>query len=473
MFCPANRIRLIIVVWLLACTSVVQAKTITVMQDGSGGFELIQPALDAAASGDTILIGPGEYLDSQSMELQGYPGPAEVFAFIPVSDLTIIGAGKLETFIGPITYEGSGLTYSPIGIRWIDGATLKVCGITIRNCFDGLQAGGGVIFIDDCNILDNSYGIYWSTEGSGGWITNCNVSSSVPGGPTGLYLVGSGSDVVVEECLFDGAMISVKNLENISIIGCEIRNMVVGLQVDNGTHCYVEDCRINNCVNVGISLAPPASTCEIIESEVSSEGVAVKVHSYGELVATNSIFNGGGWAVFEFNSANEAQVSNCQLFPGDGPAIRSYRHPSYGEVVHDLRNNFWGTIDGDEIRSLILDGIEDPDNTSTVLFEPFVSGLSSTDIPQPMGNLSIHPNPFNPRTTISFSIDHPQNVELCIFDMTGKRIAILADRSFQAGDHSIDWQGIDLHGRAVASGSYLLRMITDDGVKPEKMMLVR
>ena len=379
MFYSANKFYLALLVWLVACTIDVHAATITVMQDGTGDFELIQPALDAAASGDTILIGPGEYLDSQSMELQGYPGPAEVFAFIPVSDLTIIGAGKLETFIGPITYEGSGLTYSPIGVRWVYGATLNVSGLTIRNCFDGLQAGSGQVFIDDCNILDNSYGIVWNTEGSGGWIRNCNIVSSVHGGPNGLYLHGSGSNVVVEDCLFDGAMVLTQNLESISIRRCEIRNAVIGLQVDNGTHCYVEDCRITNCANGGVVIYGPSSSCEIIESEIAGGGLAVYIGYFCQFVASQTIFNGGSWGVIEFRGSNDSAVTNCHFFPGNGPAIRSSRQPGYGEVVHDLRNNFWGTTDGDEIRSLILDGVDDPDNVSTVLFDPFVGGPVSTE----------------------------------------------------------------------------------------------
>ncbi len=96
-----------------------------------------------------------------------------------------------------------------------------------------------------------------------------------------------------------------------------------------------------------------------------------------------------------------------------------------------------------------------------------------TEVPKPIAQLSVHPNPFNPRTTISFSIDHPQNVQLAIYDMTGKRIAVLADRTFETGAHSMDWQGKDLQGRAVASGTYLLRMITEERVTSEKMMLVR
>ncbi len=109
----------------------------------------------------------------------------------------------------------------------------------------------------------------------------------------------------------------------------------------------------------------------------------------------------------------------------------------------------------------------------TTGMEEYITDLETTETPQPLANLFVHPNPFNPLTTISFSIDHLQKVELCIFDMTGKRIAILADRAFEAGVHSLDWQGIDLQGRAVASGTYLLRMSTEERVTSKKMMLVR
>jgi hypothetical protein len=100
-------------------------------------------------------------------------------------------------------------------------------------------------------------------------------------------------------------------------------------------------------------------------------------------------------------------------------------------------------------------------------------GLQSHDTPRPLTGLSVHPNPFNPRTTISFFLDRPQNVELCIYDMTGKRILALADRAFDAGPHSLNWEGRDLQGKAVASGTYLLRMVSDEGVATEKMMLIR
>jgi len=108
-------------------------------------------------------------------------------------------------------------------------------------------------------------------------------------------------------------------------------------------------------------------------------------------------------------------------------------------------------------------GIEDdPEDPST-----------DEEVASPGIMLGVHPNPFNPCTQVSFTIDHSQHVELCIFDVTGKRIAILADRLFETGKHSLDWEGKDLKGRAVASGTYLLRMVNDEGVSMEKMMLIR
>jgi len=82
--------------------------------------------------------------------------------------------------------------------------------------------------------------------------------------------------------------------------------------------------------------------------------------------------------VVEFADSEESQISDCHLVLGASPAIRSFRLPEHGEVFHDLRNNYWGTEDADEIRALILDGTDDPDNASTVLFEPFAGGPVAT-----------------------------------------------------------------------------------------------
>jgi len=87
--------------------------------------------------------------------------------------------------------------------------------------------------------------------------------------------------------------------------------------------------------------------------------------------------------------------------------------------------------------------------------------------------MKIFPNPFNPRTTISFFVNQSQRVSLAVFDMTGRRIAVVADQAYNAGSHTIEWNGKDSSGRAVSSGAYLVRMETEDQVESQTIMLVK
>ncbi len=138
---------------------------------------------------------------------------------------------------------------------------------------------------------------------------------------------------------------------------------------------------------------------------------------------------------------------------------------------------------GEPMGPFLTDGFGGSDSIPTILSIKGSEGTvgindanldpEPTDTPQLLTGLSVYPNPFNPRTTISFSLEQPQNIELFIFDMAGTRIAVLANREFQAGTHSIDWQGKDLQGRAVSSGTYLVRIRTEERVTSQKIMLVR
>lgn len=352
--------------------------TITVERDGSGEFTTIQPALDAAASGDTIQIGPGEYTESAPSYIPGYSWDVDVFAFVRVADLTIIGAGESETFIGPTVYSGSPDTFSPKGVVWLEGTALRVSGVTIRNCYDGIHATGAPILVQDCRFLENYLGVIWSSSGSGGRVSDCEFEATIPGPPAGIYFLGSGSGVEIDGCNFIGCQIYVKNLGTCAIRRSEIRDTVTGIKVDNGTHCVVESCHVFDCSNIGIGVLSSDSSCEVVDSEISAN-LAVTVYPYCTFTATNSVFTGGSWAAFQFQNAFGVTISNCHLFHGTGPTIRSYFYPGLGEITYDLSNNYWGTTDAAEIRSLILDGTDDPENSSTVLFEPFQGAFVSTD----------------------------------------------------------------------------------------------
>ena len=79
-----------------------------------------------------------------------------------------------------------------------------------------------------------------------------------------------------------------------------------------------------------------------------------------------------------------------------------------------------------------------------------------------------NPNPFNPTTTISFSLPSTEPVNLKIYDSTGKLVTTLIDNSVSAGVHNVDWNARDF-----SSGIYLYRIEAGEFVETKKMLLIK
>ena len=83
------------------------------------------------------------------------------------------------------------------------------------------------------------------------------------------------------------------------------------------------------------------------------------------------------------------------------------------------------------------------------------------------------PNPFNPETSISFRAPAPGRVFVAVYDVSGRRVATLADRLLPAGRHVLRWAGRDDGGAPVAGGVYFAVVRTDEGVQRHKLVYVR
>ncbi|MCD4827900.1 MAG: T9SS type A sorting domain-containing protein [Candidatus Cloacimonetes bacterium] len=95
-----------------------------------------------------------------------------------------------------------------------------------------------------------------------------------------------------------------------------------------------------------------------------------------------------------------------------------------------------------------------------------------SDIPEDFG-LTATPNPFNPTTEISFSLPNSGDVRLTVFNLKGQAVTILYNEYLDSGRHYVTWDGKDRFGRPVASGVYLYRLRTNDGIVTKKMMLLQ
>ncbi len=84
-----------------------------------------------------------------------------------------------------------------------------------------------------------------------------------------------------------------------------------------------------------------------------------------------------------------------------------------------------------------------------------------------------HPNPFNPSTTIAFSLERDGEVELAVYDLAGRRVATLLDGLVPAGNHEVFWNGRDQAGRTASAGMYLVQLRDENQVVSRKMTMVK
>jgi len=83
------------------------------------------------------------------------------------------------------------------------------------------------------------------------------------------------------------------------------------------------------------------------------------------------------------------------------------------------------------------------------------------------------PNPFNPTTTIRFGLPAEGQVQLVVYDITGRVVRTLVDNQMEAGVHAVTWDGRDAVGRDVASGTYIYRLVAPNGVLVKRMVMVK
>ena len=105
------------------------------------------------------------------------------------------------------------------------------------------------------------------------------------------------------------------------------------------------------------------------------------------------------------------------------------------------------------------------------------SGCDLTDAPAPSVFARLWPcapNPFNPRTTISFELMNEARVSLAVFDAAGRRVRSLIGGEIRAeGRHALSWDGTDDQGRLMAAGVYICRLESGSTVDVTRLALIK
>ncbi len=94
-------------------------------------------------------------------------------------------------------------------------------------------------------------------------------------------------------------------------------------------------------------------------------------------------------------------------------------------------------------------------------------------IAPPATMLTSHPNPFNPRTIVTYFVARDAKVELTVHDVRGRLIATIVDGRHAPGAYSVPWNAVDQQGAGVASGLYFLRYTAGSESRVHKLVLIR
>lgn len=98
---------------------------------------------------------------------------------------------------------------------------------------------------------------------------------------------------------------------------------------------------------------------------------------------------------------------------------------------------------------------------------------ANTAIPAMIAQHNVYPNPFNPLTSIRFSLTEKSPVTIEIFNVKGQRVNALFSGTLPKGTHFMQWNGTDDNHKTVSSGIYFYRLSADHNTVTGKMILMK
>ena len=122
----------------------------------------------------------------------------------------------------------------------------------------------------------------------------------------------------------------------------------------------------------------------------------------------------------------------------------------------------------DHFINITSDNIPGFELNSIIYIDNLENKISENIIPDTYNIVSVYPNPFNPETTIEFSVSNEADISLVIYNLYGEKVTSLADGNYQPGYYTVIWDA-----NQYSSGIYFVNMITDNFTTTQKLVLVK
>ena len=425
-------------------------------------FSSIQEAINYSCNSDTVLVQPGIYYEN-----------------INFNGKTIIVASNFLTtrdtsYISQTIIDGNHST-SVVSIENAEEAGTKLCGFTIRNgrgTGDWPSVRGGGIHVSNlaqpeisfCYIHDNSCygdsnrgaGIYANSSYT--YILNCIIYNNISNVGAAISIGNGCNGVQVNECeIFDNISTYPYNfLSGIIYIGYSSNTTILRTLIHHNVGSGIRNYRSDNTNIINCTI-----------SDNTGYGIYNSGdYSYSDMYALNSIIS--------YNS-----VSNVENDTSMG--VNNWINCEYSDILEETGQTWFGQgcIDTNPLyfdptqnnynlspESPCIDTGDpnsplDPDSTIADMgcfYFDQLTGIDDNELPVVNSKLKNYPNPFNPSTTIEFSINNDSRIELSVYNIKGQKVKTLANNEFERGNHSIIWNGDDESNKFVSSGLYYYKL---------------
>jgi hypothetical protein len=152
-------------------------------------------------------------------------------------------------------------------------------------------------------------------------------------------------------------------------------------------------------------------------------------------------------------------MSNLTDLYGGDPLFTTDYRSAYSTVLQDWLGMAPASVD------TVMNG---PFERLGFVADALGTGTARTDLPEGFRLDQNYPNPFNPETRIQYTVPQSGAVNLAVYDVQGRYLRTLVDRTQAAGTYAVTLNAADL-----PTGTYLYRLNTPRGTLTRKMVLVR
>ncbi len=315
----------------------------------------------------------------------------------------------------------------------------------------------------DTTLANGSYNYYVKavyTSGSSPESNTANVVIEVPYAPENVATVVDTNDVTIS---WDAPPVNERNITSYKVYrdGNEIHQTAdetvmtyTDMDLMNGNYTYYVI-----AVYTDGDSAPSASVMA---------GVHFAYMPLNLTYTTNNDTVNLYWSINDFVDTDSLQSF---VIYRDNNEIASVDYMSEADTMFTETGLAGGEYDY-TVAAVYSFGTSDPCAPVSVLVQIVANGNDENAPVKTMltGN---YPNPFNPETSIHYSLKNDSRVNITIYNIKGQKVKTLINDHQSAGDHQIIWNGKSDAGQDVGTGVYFYRMTTGKYTKINKMTLLK